>query len=63
MKTRGLGEGLIEQRFRNAVIAHKIEADFGEGVAKFLSQNVKRARHARAQGCQIKNGNAVGHGE
>ena len=62
MESRCLSEGLIEQRFGNAVIAHEVKAYLGEGMAEFFAEPVESPRRARTQRCKIQNGNAVSHG-
>jgi hypothetical protein len=62
MESRCLSEGLIEQRFRNAVIAHEVKAYLGEGMAEFFAEPVESPGRARTQRCKVQNGNAVSHG-
>ena len=62
MESRCLSEGLIEQRFGNAVIAHEVKAHLGEGMAEFFAEPVESPRRARTQRCKVQNGNAVSHG-
>jgi hypothetical protein len=49
MEACGLSEGLIEQRFRDAVIAHEVKAHLGKGVAEFFAKFVERPRRTGAQ--------------
>jgi hypothetical protein len=62
MESRGLSEGLIEQRFGNAVIAHKVKAHLGKGMAEFFAEPVESPSRARTQRCKVQTGNAVSHG-
>ena len=63
VKPRGFGEGLIQQRLRDAVIADEIKANLGKGMAQFFPQFLKGSRRPGAQLGKIQNGNAVSHGK